>query len=73
LFRLFSVDMKQIVNQREKGLDVIRRLAAAAMLLALFQAGTAIGASAAETIRPGRNCRPGPHCRKGFSHGPAAE
>jgi hypothetical protein len=46
--------MKQIVNQREKGLDVIRRLAAAAMLLALFQAGAAISASAAETIKPGR-------------------
>jgi hypothetical protein len=46
--------MKQIVNQREKGLDVIRRLAAAAMLLALFQAGTVISASAAETIKPGR-------------------
>ena len=36
--------MRQIVNQREKGLDVIRRLAAAAMLLALFQAGTVISA-----------------------------
>jgi hypothetical protein len=46
--------MKQIVNQREKGLHVIRRLAAAAMLLALFQTGTAISASAAETIKPGR-------------------